>query len=112
MERMKNLQYANKPLGDLKPLCRFNEVAELMQALQNLPQDHLINQHPAYRALNKRGYMRIPRVVAITPVEASPQFGDADFSPEAIGKAGEAGACRSPQGLVRSASGPVRSTER
>jgi NTE family protein len=86
MERMKNLQFANKTLGDLKLLCRFNEVAELMRALQSLPDDHLIKQHPAYRALNKRGYMRIPRIVAITPAEESPQFGDADFSPEAIGK--------------------------
>jgi NTE family protein len=30
-ERMKNLQFANKTLGDLKLLCRFNEVAELMR---------------------------------------------------------------------------------
>jgi predicted acylesterase/phospholipase RssA len=85
-ERMKNLQFANKTLGDLKLLCRFNEVAELMQALQSLPEDHLIKQHEAYKAVKKRGYIRIPRIVAITPPEPSPDFGDADFSPEAIDK--------------------------
>jgi NTE family protein len=85
-ERMKNLQFANKTLGDLKLLCRFNEVAELMQALQSLPEDHLIKQHEAYKAVKKRGYIRIPRIVAIAPPEPSPDFGDADFSPEAIDK--------------------------
>jgi NTE family protein len=91
MERMKNLHFANKTLGDLKLLCRFNEVAELMRALQSLPDDHLIKQHQAYRALKKRRYMRIPRIVAISPAEASPEFGDADFSPAALGKREEQG---------------------
>jgi NTE family protein len=83
-ERMKNLQFANKTLGDLKLLCRFNEVAELMQALQSLPGDHPVKQHKAYKAVKKRNYIHIPRVVAITPPAPSPEFGDADFSPDAI----------------------------
>jgi NTE family protein len=84
VERMKNLQFANKTLGDLKLLCRFNEVAELMEALQSLPENHPVRQHEAYKALKKRSYIRIPRIVAITRPEPSPEFGDADFSPEAI----------------------------
>jgi NTE family protein len=84
VERMKDLQFANKTAGDLKLLCRFNEVAELMQALESLPEDHPVKQHEAYNALKKRNYLRIPRIVAITLGEAPPEFGDADFSPEAI----------------------------
>jgi NTE family protein len=83
-ERMKNLQFANKTSEDLKLLRRFNEVAELMQALQSLPEDHPVKQREAYKAVKNRGYLRIPRIVAITPPEPSPEFADADFSPEAI----------------------------
>jgi hypothetical protein len=54
-------------------------------------EDHLIKQHEAYKAVKKRGYMRISRIVAITPPEPSPEFGDADFSPEAIDKREEQG---------------------
>jgi hypothetical protein len=59
-ERMKNLQFANKTLGDLKLLCRFNEVAELMEALQSLPENHPVRQHEAYKALKKRSYRNAP----------------------------------------------------
>jgi hypothetical protein len=83
-ERMKNLQFANKTLEDLKLLCRFNEVADLMEALEGLPRDHPIREHPAYKAVRNRGYIRLPRMVSITP--PAPEFGDADFSPEAIAK--------------------------
>ncbi|MGA7807844.1 patatin-like phospholipase family protein [Bradyrhizobium sp.] len=83
-ERMKNLQFANKTLEDIKLLCRFNEVAELMQALDSLPDDHAIKQHAAYQAMKRRGYVRVPRIVAITPPEPSEEFADADFSPEAL----------------------------
>jgi NTE family protein len=85
-ERMKNLQFANKTLGDLKLLRRFNEVAELMQALQSLPEDHPVRQHAAYKAVERWGYIGIQRIVAITPPEPSPEFSDADFSPEALDK--------------------------
>ena len=83
-ERMKNLQFANKTLEDIKLLCRFNEVAELMETLGSLPEDHPIKQDGAYLALKKRGYVRVPRIVLITPPEPSEEFGDADFSPEAL----------------------------
>jgi NTE family protein len=85
-ERLKNLQFANKTLEDLKLLCRFNEVADLMEALESLPRDHPIRGHAAYEAIKQRGYIRIPRMVSITPPGPSPEFGDADFSPEAIAK--------------------------
>lgn len=86
VERMKNLQFANKTLEDIKLLCRFNEVAKLMEALESLPEDHPAKQHEAYQAVKKRGYIHIPRIITITPPEPSPEFGDADFTPEAIKK--------------------------
>lgn len=85
-ERMKNLQFANKTSEDIKLLCRFNEVANLMAALETLAEDHPVKRHDAYQAVKNRGYIRIPRIVTITPPEPSPEFGDADFTPEAIDK--------------------------
>jgi predicted acylesterase/phospholipase RssA len=90
-ERMKNLQFANKTLEDMKLLCRFNEVAELMKLLESLPEDHEVKQHGAYKAVKDRKYVRVPRVVAITPAEPAKEFGDADFSPEALQKREEHG---------------------
>jgi NTE family protein len=85
-ERMKNLQFANKTLEDIKLLCRFNEVAELIEVLERLPEAHAVKHHEAYKAVKMRGYIRVPRIVAITPPEPSEEFGDADFSPEALDK--------------------------
>jgi NTE family protein len=82
--RMKNLQFANKSLEDVKLLKRFNEVAALMEALESLPNGNPLKDHPAYRVVKDRGYLRVPRIVQITPPDATTQFGDADFSPEAI----------------------------
>jgi NTE family protein len=84
VERMKNLQFANKTLEDLKLLCRFNEVAELMEALETLPKTDPLRQHQAYKTVKKRGYIRVPRIVSITPPEPAPEFGDADFTPETM----------------------------
>ncbi len=90
-ERMKNLQFANKTLEDLNLLCRFNEVADLMDALEKTPPDDPIRKHAAYEAVKKRAYIRIPRMVSITPPGPSPEFGDVDFSPEGIAKREEQG---------------------
>jgi NTE family protein len=83
-ERMKNLQFANKTYQDIKLLCRFNEVAELMGALERLPEDHPLKQEGAYKAVKRRNYVRVPHIVSISPPDPSPEFGDADFSPEAM----------------------------
>jgi hypothetical protein len=55
-----------------------------MRALESLPNGNPLEDHPAYQVVKDRGYLRVPRIVAITPPEATTQFGDADFSPEAI----------------------------
>jgi hypothetical protein len=59
--------------------------------------------------VNKRGH--IARIITITPAEASPQFGDADFSPQAIGKRDKQGHAAALKSLS-TALGPVLSTER
>ncbi len=82
--RMKNLQFANKSLEDVKLLARFNEVAALVQTLESLPGGNPLQDHPAYRAIKDRGYLRVPRIISITLPEKTTQFDDADFSPEAI----------------------------
>jgi NTE family protein len=85
-ERMKNLQFANRTLEDIKLLCRFNEVARLMEALESLPEDDPVKGHEAYKLVKKRGYITIPRIVSISLPEPAPEFGDADFSPDALRK--------------------------
>jgi len=62
-----------------------------MEALEKMPPDHPIREHAAYEAVKKRGYIRIPRMVSITPPGPSREFGDVDFSPEAIAKKEEQG---------------------
>jgi NTE family protein len=89
--RMKNLQFANRSLEDVKLLSRFNEVAALLESLESLPEGNPLKDYPAYKAVKARGYLRIPRIISITPPEATVQFGDADFSPEAINKRAKEG---------------------
>ena len=89
--RMKNLQFANKTSKDLKMLSRINEVAKLIEAIENLPGGNPLKDDPAYEAVKKRGYIHVPRIVSITPPDPVDEFGDADFSPDAIRKRAEEG---------------------
>src|SRR5262252_9524454 len=49
-QRMKNLQFANKTLKDLKMLYRINEVAKLIEAIDRLPEGNPLKDDPAYEA--------------------------------------------------------------
>jgi Patatin phospholipase len=71
-------------MEDVKMLDRFNEVAELMEALEKLPGGNLLAGNPAYEAVKKRAYVHVPRIVSITPPAEVDQFDDGDFSPEAM----------------------------
>jgi NTE family protein len=82
--RIKNLQFANKTLQDVKLMRRFNQVARLMEALEKLPGGNPLKDDPAFKDLKKQGYINVPRIVSITTTETARQFSDADFSPEAI----------------------------
>ncbi|MGO8915712.1 MAG: patatin-like phospholipase family protein [Stellaceae bacterium] len=83
-ERMLNLQFANKTSEDLKLMDRFNEVARLMEVLDGLPGDHPIRDDPAFKAIEKRRYIRVPRIIPITRPQQAGGFDGSDFSPEAI----------------------------
>ena len=82
--RTQNLQFANKTLQDVKMLRRIDEVAELMEALENLPEGNPLKDNPAYQAVAKRHYVRVPRIVSITRPDQVLGFGGSDFSPETI----------------------------
>jgi NTE family protein len=82
--RMKNLQFANKTKDDVEMMRRINEVAAVMHALDKLPGGNPLKDDPAYRAVKNRGYVHVPRIVSITPPQPIDEFGDADFSPQAI----------------------------
>jgi len=90
-ERMKNLHFANKTLQDLKLLDQFNEVAQLMKAIENLPEGNPLKDDPAYEAVKKRDYVHVPRIISITSPEPVTEFGDGDFSPGAIQRRAEEG---------------------
>jgi predicted acylesterase/phospholipase RssA len=83
-ERTLNLQFANKTCEDLKLMNRFNEVAQLMKVLDDLPKDHPVRRHPAFQAVEKRHYLCVPRIVSITRPNQVGGFDGSDFSPEAI----------------------------
>jgi NTE family protein len=90
LARMINLQFANKTAEDVKLMCRMNQVAELLEALERLPINPLAAD-PAYRSLKKQKYIRVPKIVSISAPQLVDEFAAADFSPEAINKRAEDG---------------------
>ena len=99
--RMKNLQFANKSREDMRLLDRFNDVAALIEALEALPQGNPLEDHDAYKRVKAEHYIQVPRIVPITQLDVPEQFGDADFSPEAIEKRAEAGERQAREELER-----------
>jgi NTE family protein len=94
LERMKNIHFANKSSADLEMLHRISEVAELMEAIENLPGGNPLKDDPAYESVKKRGYTYVPRIVPITPPEPTSElseFADSDFSPDTIRARAEEG---------------------
>lgn len=89
--RMKNLQFANKSLEDIELLRRFNKVAALIAAIEALPGGNPLEGKAAYEDVKAENYLHVPRVISITPPDVPDEYGDADFSPEAIEQRAEAG---------------------
>jgi NTE family protein len=98
-ERMLNLQFANKTAEDLKLLCRFNEVARLMKALDALPADHPIRSDQAFTDVQRHRYVEVPRIVPITRPEQAGGFDGSDFSAETIGKRADEGYAQTAEAL-------------
>jgi predicted acylesterase/phospholipase RssA len=88
LERMLNLQFANRTAQDLKLLHRFDRVADLMKRLGALPGDHPVWQDPALKtafdAVNDEHYITVPTIVSITRPQQAGQYDGADFSAAAI----------------------------
>jgi NTE family protein len=98
-ERIQNLQFANKTFEDVKMLRRIDEVTELMEALENLPEGNPLKDNPAYQAVKKRGYVRVPRIISITRPEQVGGFDGSDFSPETIEQRANEGYAQTKQAL-------------
>ena len=81
---MQNLQFANRTQEDVKLLCRFNEIAALMKVLDALPTKSPIKNSAAFKAIKKRGYVSVPRIVSITRPKQAEGFDGSNFSAEAI----------------------------
>jgi len=98
-ERVQSLQFANKTSEDVKLMRRFDEVAELMEVLENLPETDPLKANPAYQAVKKRGYVRVPRIVPITRPDQVGGFDASDFSPETIQQRAAEGYAQTKQAL-------------
>jgi NTE family protein len=103
--RMKDLQFANKTSEDLKLLGRFNELVKLMEALEKLPGGNPLEGDAAYLAVKKRGYVEVPRIIAITYEAPIDEFGDADFSAEAIRRRADQGEAQAIEALENRGAG-------
>jgi NTE family protein len=82
--RMKDLQFANKSLEDVKLLKRFNKVAKLVEALEKLPGGNPLKTDPAFTDVKEQGWIQVPEIISVPPPENVQQFDDSDFSSEAI----------------------------
>jgi NTE family protein len=98
-ERIQNLQFANKTFEDVKLLRRIDEVAELMEALESLPEGNPLKDNPAYQAVQERGYVHVPRIISITRPEQAGGFDGSDFSPETIQKRADEGYAQTKRAL-------------
>jgi predicted acylesterase/phospholipase RssA len=83
-ERMLNLQFVNRTHQDLSLMRRFDEVARLVERLEDLGADNPLKGDDAYKAILKRAYVRAPTVVEITRPQQAGEFDGMDFSPEGI----------------------------
>ena len=60
-QRVQNLQFANKTLKMCKMLHRIDEVAELMEAIENLPEGNPLEGNPAYEAREETWLCSCPK---------------------------------------------------
>jgi predicted acylesterase/phospholipase RssA len=91
MARMTNLPFANKTADDVKMMRRFNDVAQLIDALEKLPRGNPLQDDPAYLAVKRQHYIHIPKIVSISAPELKDQFAGSDFSPKAIAQRAQEG---------------------
>jgi NTE family protein len=86
IERMLNLQFANRTAQDLKLLTRFNEVVALMREIERDPGSDAIKSSDAYATVRDRKYTEVPTIVQITRPKGAAPYDGSDFSAAAIRK--------------------------
>jgi hypothetical protein len=69
-------------------------VAAEISPLENLPEGNPLKDKPAYQAVEKRHYVRVPRIISITWPDQVLGFGGSDFSPETIQQRADEGAAK------------------
>jgi NTE family protein len=90
-QRVQGLQFANKTAEDLKLMCRFDQVAALMDALEALPGGNPLKDDATYKAVKAQNYIVVPKIVSITRPNHVGTLDGSDFSRETINRRAEEG---------------------
>jgi NTE family protein len=90
-QRVQSLQFANKSAEDLKLMCRFDQVAALMNALEALPGGNPLKDNDAYKQVKQQKYIVVPKIVSITRPNHVGALDGSDFSRETIAGRAEEG---------------------
>jgi NTE family protein len=90
-QRVQGLQFANKTAEDLKLMCRFDQVAALMNALEALPGGNPLKDDDTYKAVKAQNYIVVPKIVSITRPNHVGTLDGSDFSRETIKRRAEEG---------------------
>jgi predicted acylesterase/phospholipase RssA len=99
VERMLNLQFANRTEQDVKLMTRFNEVVDLMQTIARASGSEAIKSSDAYKTLLGRKYTKVPNIVQITRPEEAASYDGSDFSAPAISRRADEGYRQTDQAL-------------
>jgi hypothetical protein len=80
-----NPDYGAKALAKARFCPDFSvEAGRTDGGTRNLPEGNPLKDKPAYQAVAKRHYVRVPRIISITRPDQVLGFGGSDFSPETI----------------------------
>ena len=91
VERMLNLQFANRTQQDVKLMKRFNQVVDLMEEIARDPGSETVKSSQAYQKLLARNYTKVPAIVEITRAESAAGYDGSDFSAVAIARRADEG---------------------
>jgi predicted acylesterase/phospholipase RssA len=91
VQRVQNLQFANKTAEDLKLLHRFDQVAALMNVLKTWPGGNPLEGNKVYEKVESENYIVVPRIVSITNPSHIGALDGSDFSAETIRRRAEEG---------------------
>ncbi len=91
IERVQTLQFANKTAEDLKLMCRFDQVAALINALEKFPGGNPLENNDAYKTVKAQNYIVVPTIISITRPNHVGTLDGSDFSGETIKRRADEG---------------------